>query len=199
MVLNHIILAMLWVSYCVLHSVLASPWWKRKLRSTMKDDRWYRVWYTLFAFAGMMAVLAYQFALPTIRMFTVNYWLTGVGLLLGFSGLVLMLICIRKYFLGLSGLRSLFVEHYSDQLQITGVHKYVRHPLYLGTFAFIWGLFLLFPLLSLLIANIIITSYTLIGIGLEEQKLIAGFGDSYEEYRKNVPKLIPFRRSKRGL
>ena len=93
--------------------------------------------------------------------------------------------------MNLSGLRSLAIEDFSNELQITGIHKYVRHPLYLGTFMFIWGLFLVIPLLSLLIANVIITVYTLIGIELEEKKLLSEFGENYRLYRQTVPKLIP--------
>ena len=74
-----------------------------------------------------------------------------------------------------------------------GFHRYVRHPLYLGTFITIWAGFLLLPLISLLISNAIITIYTLIGIELEEKKLILEFGEDYREYQNRVPRLIPFR------
>ena len=77
-----------------------------------------------------------------------------------------MILCIKNYFLSLSGLKSLLNESYSNELIIKGVHRYVRHPLYLGTFAFIWGLWLLLPTVSFLIVNVIITTYTLVGIRL---------------------------------
>jgi protein-S-isoprenylcysteine O-methyltransferase Ste14 len=112
-------------------------------------------------------------------------------MVLGLSGLSLMLVCIKKYFISLSGLLSLVKETVSHQLLITGIHRYIRHPLYLGTFTFLWGLFLTTPYLSLLIANSIITVYTLIGIRLEETKLINEFGENYKLYQKKVPKLIP--------
>jgi len=60
-----------------------------------------------------------------------------------------------------------------------------------GTFLFIWGLFIFMPYASLLISNLIITCYTLIGIRFEEQKLLREFGQPYEEYKKRVPKIIP--------
>lgn len=192
MLVNHIILAMLWIVYCVLHSVLASQSLKNKLKQRMKNYKLYRVWYTLFAFIFLVGLIYYQIKIPTIALFSLNNFILIAGIIIGFSGLTLMLICIRKYFMSLSGLRSMFIENYSNELQITGVHKYIRHPLYLGTFAFIWGLFLLFPYLSLFIANVVITIYTLIGIELEEQKLIAEFGEQYVQYRRKVPKLIPF-------
>ena len=103
-----------------------------------------------------------------------------------------MLISIKKYFLSISGIKTLVTEESpSNELRIDGVHKYVRHPLYLGTFLFIWGLFILFPYVSLLIANSIITIYTLIGIVFEEQKLQKEFGAAYTDYQKQVPKIIP--------
>jgi len=192
MFVNHIILAMLWIVYCVLHSVLASQWLKHKLKQKMKNYKLYRVWYTLFAFAFLVGLIYYQIEIPTIALFSLNYFVLVAGIIIGLSGLLLMLVCIRKYFMSLSGLRSLFIENYSNELQITGVHKYIRHPLYLGSFVFIWGMFLLLPYLSLFISNLVITIYTLIGIELEEKKLIAEFGEQYCEYRRKVPKLIPF-------
>jgi len=197
MLVSHIILAMLWIVYCALHSLLASDWVKKRLRRQMKHYNRYRLWYTLFAFIFLVVLVYYQVTIPTKQLFVVTTIILIAGSFISLSGLVLMIICIRKYFMNLSGLRSLFIENYSNELQITGVHKYIRHPLYLGTFAFIWGLFLLLPYLSLLIANIIITVYTLIGIGFEEKKLVNEFGESYVNYQSSVPKLIPFLKPRR--
>jgi protein-S-isoprenylcysteine O-methyltransferase Ste14 len=54
------------------------------------------------------------------------------------------------------------------------------------------GLFLLFPAVSSLIAVFIIIAYTIIGMHLEERKLIDQFGDQYKQYQKKVPMIIPF-------
>ena len=199
MILNHIILATLWIAYCVLHSVLASESIKKKIRSRMKNYKRYRLLYTLFAFVFLALLIYYQIRISTIELFPSRNLIFISGILISFSGLILMLICIRKYFMNLSGLRSLFIENFSNELQITGIHKYVRHPLYLGTFIFIWGLFLLLPYFSLLIANTIITVYTLIGIELEEQKLVMEFGEEYKRYQVSVPKLIPSFKGKQEL
>jgi protein-S-isoprenylcysteine O-methyltransferase Ste14 len=183
---------MLWIVYCMLHSVLASNWIKKRLQSRMKNYKRYRLWYTLFAFISLVVILLFQIKIPTIELFHSSNFIFVAGIIISVSGLILMLICIRKYFMSLSGLCSLFIENFSNELQITGVHKYIRHPLYLGTFMFIWGLFLCLPYLSLLVMNTIVTIYTLIGIELEEQKLMVEFGESYKQYKKTVPKLIPF-------
>ena len=102
-----------------------------------------------------------------------------------------MIICIVKYFVQLSGIRSLTTIQPENKLMITGIHKFVRHPLYGGTFVFIWGLLLLYRHLSLLVVNTIITIYTLLGIAFEEKKLEQQFGDDYKNYKATVPKLFP--------
>jgi len=104
-----------------------------------------------------------------------------------------MVKCIRKYFFDLSGIQSFQKDKpaFNSTLQQTGLHKYVRHPLYFGTLLFVWGLFLLFPLLSNLIAAVTLSVYVVIGIQLEETKLFLEYGEEYKRYSKRVPKLIP--------
>jgi protein-S-isoprenylcysteine O-methyltransferase Ste14 len=102
-----------------------------------------------------------------------------------------MSICVGKYFMQLSGLKGLIHNKTNNELMITGVHKVVRHPLYSGTFIFIWGLLILFPSLSLFISDAIITLYTLIGLRFEEKKLEREFGEAYRAYKEKVPMIIP--------
>lgn len=106
-------------------------------------------------------------------------------------GITIMAASIYKYFKLLSGIRSIYQATPPAELKVEGIHKYVRHPLYLGTLLFIWGLFFIFPLLNNLIAAAAITTYVLIGIKFEEKKLLKEFGNVYAEYIKNVPGLIP--------
>ena len=192
MIANHIILAILWIVYGVLHSVLAATSVKQWAQHTLHiPSAYYRIFYTIFAFVSLALLVWYQLSLPTTEVFSTSRFSIIAGWLIGIPGLALMAVCIRKYFFSLSGLRSLFVENAKQSLEITGIHRFVRHPLYLGTFLFIWGLFLLLPQLSLLISNAIITGYTLVGIGLEEKKLISDFGQDYRRYQEKVPRLIP--------
>jgi protein-S-isoprenylcysteine O-methyltransferase Ste14 len=192
MLATHLLLAFLWIGYCALHSVLASLAVKAKAQQLMGNRfRHYRLLYTLFAALSLAAVVYYQVTISSVDIFTPNIFTVLGGVLIGATGLSIMLICIRKYFASLSGIKSLVEEIPSPQLMIAGIHRYIRHPLYLGTFLFIWGLWLLLPTLSLLIAVFVITGYTLYAIQLEERKLIAEFGDKYRQYQEQVPKLIP--------
>lgn len=108
-----------------------------------------------------------------------------------------MAVCIKTYFYELSGIQVLDQKEQEVTLRTDGLHRFVRHPLYLGTLLFIGGIFLFVPLLSNLIAGLIILIYTLIGIKLEEKQLLLEFGDDYRKYSEKVPGLLP--RLKSGI
>lgn len=189
---EHIILAVLWIVYCILHSVLANL----KVKAALKDRfpagfTYYRLFYTLFALFGFAGIVLFQLQMESSWLFQQTKLVYWTGMIITAGGAFIMLICIRKYFIHLSGIRSLYEKIPVNELQITGIHKYVRHPLYLGTFIFIWGLLLVIPATSLLISNLIITVYTVVAIQFEENKLEREFGESYRQYKLKVPKLIP--------
>src|SRR6476620_5034234 len=195
---NHFILIILWTVYCILHSLLASIGIKKKLLHILGNKfKYYLLCYTVFAFVFLVFILYYQINIETTLVFKPSFFSRLAGIFIGGTGLVIMFICIKKYFISLSGLLSLVKEASHSSLIISGIHKYVRHPLYLGTFGFVWGAFLSYPLWTLLIADTIITVYTLIAIRFEEDKLVEEYGSSYREYQKTVPKLIPSFRSRR--
>lgn len=183
----------MWILYCILHSVLASGTVKKFAEKKFrKSFKYYRLFYTLFAFAGFVFIIYYHIIISSVHLFAVTPLLLIIGFSTMIAGLLIMLVSIKKYFMSLSGIKTLISEEPTpNELRIDGVHKYVRHPLYLGTFLFIWGLFILYPFLSLLIANIVITVYTLIGIVFEEQKLQKEFGTAYTNYQTQVPRIIP--------
>lgn len=197
MLKEHLLLCLGWIVFSVLHSLLADHDLKKKLsQRSPRLFTYYRLFYTVFAFATFAAVVGYQVFLDSPLLYTGNRILDIAGWLVAGAGVAIMLICIKKYFLSLSGLKSLFANAVvANELRIDGIHRYVRHPLYLGTFLAIWGAWIVYPFLSLLLSNLIITGYTLAGIVLEERKLVLEFGKDYLDYKKRVPPLLPrFRR-----
>jgi protein-S-isoprenylcysteine O-methyltransferase Ste14 len=81
-------------------------------------------------------------------------------------------------------------------LVIAGPYRYVRHPLMLGLLIALWGQPMMPPELAMLNAGM--TIYVLVAIRWEERDLVRVFGMEYEEYRMNVPALIPFVRLARN-
>ncbi|MBC7828842.1 MAG: isoprenylcysteine carboxylmethyltransferase family protein [Chitinophagaceae bacterium] len=192
-VFEHICLVFLWMLFCIQHSVFATAWWKQKMFILLgRSFRYYRFFYSFFAFLNLVLLLYFQFAINSPALWKVSGLLQLTSLATGLSGLVIMLSCIRKYFSVVTGIKAFAREKNQVAiLQTGGLHKYTRHPLYFGTLVFIWSFFLLFPLVNNLIACGVISVYTLVGIHIEERKLINEFGESYKLYTRRVPRLIP--------
>ncbi|HYE55967.1 MAG TPA: methyltransferase [Chitinophagaceae bacterium] len=192
MSVEHIILLLLWIVYCVLHSVLAAGKVKRWAERWMGARyRYYRIGYTIFSFVGLVGILLYQVSITSPLLYKGSIAIQVAGCALAALGAALVMLNIIKYFVRLSGVRWLTSEKMDVKLERDGLHKYVRHPLYFSTFLFIWSLWIVYPYLSLLVANVVITSYTVVALQFEEAKLVKEFGQEYETYRKEVPRLLP--------
>ena len=92
------------------------------------------------------------------------------------------------HFLGLTQLVSKRPAQNSP-LNLGGFYKWVRHPLYTFSLLFIW----LSPVMTTntLAAYILFTLYFYFGSIYEERRLVAEFGPAYDDYRRQVPRLIP--------
>jgi len=81
-----------------------------------------------------------------------------------------------------------------NELIMAGPFAYVRHPLYsnliitIPPILIIWFADLLFFIPWIII---IVVSHFIVSI--EERGLVDVFGEAYEEYRRNVPALIPYK------
>ena len=74
---------------------------------------------------------------------------------------------------------------------VRGPYRWVRHPLYFFCLLFIWSC----PDLGLdrLLYNVLWSTWIIVGSVLEERDLLADFGESYRDYQRRVPMLIPWR------
>jgi len=105
-------------------------------------------------------------------------------------------IILVKSFKNFSGKRFAGLTPHDDleikeELIQTGIHGYIRHPIYAGLILIFTGYFLFSPTLASLIHVGMLMLYLPIGIYLEEKKLLAIFGQAYKNYQSNVPALIP--------
>ena len=94
----------------------------------------------------------------------------------------------------LFGLRQVWLylrgrEYSNLEFGRPGFYRWVRHPLYVGWFIFFWAT----PTMTVthLLFAVMTTLYILVAVRLEERDLIAEHGQSYLDYRAEVPRLIP--------
>jgi len=184
----------MWTAYYGLHSLLAASSLKKniQLRSPQYFP-YYRITYSAFFLITLVGILLYQWQLDSPRLFTSKLLSFGIGIPAAFVGLCIMAVCIRKYFYNLSGVAAFYRKSRPENavLESGGLHRYMRHPLYSGTLLVAWAIFLFLPLWSYLIMAALMTLYVLIGIQLEEKKLLVEYGESYRAYRSRTAMLIP--------
>ena len=182
-----------WASFGALHSVLASDRVRRRVvRLTGRAER---LSYNVVAAVHLAAVLWIGNAVlghdPRFAMSATATWLMRAIVAVGACVLV---VAGRAYqagrFAGVTQLRgpadagSLAAE----PLVTGGLHRYVRHPLYFGGLLVVWGLAT--SALGVATATFA-TIYLLIGMTLEERRLLATYGAEYADYRARVPALLP--------
>ncbi|MGF1535417.1 MAG: methanethiol S-methyltransferase [Elainellaceae cyanobacterium] len=99
----------------------------------------------------------------------------------------------------LFGLRQVWLylrgqEYTTLQFATPGPYQYVRHPLYVGFMLAFWAT----PIMTVahLVFALVTTAYILVAVQFEERDLVDTFGESYADYRRRVPMIIP--RLRRG-
>jgi len=126
--------------------------------------------------------ILYRFPLPWSVIALVGQALAALVVLLG------LLQTDPQHFLGLRQLVQ-GSEGPPPTLVVSGLYRWVRHPLYSAGLVFLW----LTPWMttSMLAFCFGATLYILIGSAFEERRLLAEFGQAYADYRRRVPRLIP--------
>jgi methanethiol S-methyltransferase len=184
-----IILAILWLAYGFIHTLLATKSVKAFFKSISK---YYRLIYNILALALIIPIIIYQFSFSSEVLLEKSFFNQLLGGLMMASGLFLAYKAILSYDLKeFSGLQLSAKSMKPSTLKINELSSIVRHPLYLGTLVFLWGWFGFSGLLSSLITALTITVYVRIGIYFEEKKLVEEFGNQYRKYQEEVPMLIP--------
>ena len=183
----HFLYAAAWASFGLGHTVLCAPGIKAHLKPTF--GRAYRLAYNLFALIHIAAVIwIARFIVPGTPLDTPPELLFLHG-----AGWVFLFVALRDYDLGrLSGLAQMRGEADEDgePLHTGGLHRYVRHPLYLGALMVLWGA--VHDERSLATA-IWASLYFWAGTVSEERKLSALYGNDYAAYKARVPAVVPWK------
>ena len=189
-----------WILWCTLHSALISvtvtEYAKRKLGDRF---RFYRIFYNVFSLVTFVPLVAYSVSIRGQPVFRWEGPLVIVRCILVVLSLFLFVAGGWHYslfdFFGIRQVRTKRPSRalsWADTFVASGIHKVIRHPWYLGGIIIFWtGTGNLS--LSMILDNLVITSYFIVGTILEERKLVREFGESYREYQKQVSMLLPYK------
>lgn len=195
---NYFFLASLWITWCTLHSILASDSFNEYvLLKTGKKANYLRLIYNAFAGVSIIPVVLYgrQFESQILFQFS-GSWIALQVFLVGFA-----LFFFRggaraydlQYFLGFKQLKKGYDAAVMPPLLSTkGTLQLTRHPWYTGGILIIWSYESNLTIAGI-IANTIITGYFVVGAILEEKKLVKKFGPQYIKYQHDVSMLIPLK------
>ena len=181
-------------TFAVPHSVMARPafkrWWTQFVPPAVERSVYVFVSnilvIALLAFWQPIGTVIYDLHSPVIR--GVMWCLFAAGWLLVPTASLMIshfdLFGTRQVWLNLRGKAYTYLPFHTPML-----YKLVRHPLYVGWMIAFWAT----PTMTAghaLFATVL-TAYMLIAIPIEERDLIAAYGEKYENYRKQVPALLP--------
>lgn len=186
----------------VQHSVMARPAFKRRVTRLIAPA----VERSTFVLAGSVAliVLFWQWRPLPAELWRVDSTI-GATTLLGLQGLGWAMVLVSTFLINhfeLFGLRQVY-DHLRQRPAAPHrfvtplLYRIVRHPIMLGFLIAFWAT----PAMSAghLLFALVTTGYILVAVKyLEERDLVAQFGDTYRDYQRRVPMLLPWRRPKAG-
>ena len=166
-------------------------------KNTGTSYGYYRLFYNIFSTLFLVPVLIYSYSIIEKPFFSWHGYFLSIRYLMLLGGLWIFYAGSRHYnmrtFVGINQIHE-GVNHglinTSGKIEKGGIMGVVRHPFYSGSFLLIWAGNLD---TTRLIINIILSLYLVVGTVLEEQKLLAEFGDVYRNYQKEVSMLFPWK------
>jgi protein-S-isoprenylcysteine O-methyltransferase Ste14 len=195
--MNYLFVVLLWIGYCALHSFLISIRFTNFMNRILKRYyAFFRLFYIMISIALLVPLIQYTGQVETATVFTNAYPFSLVRQILSTGSLLLFFWAFFFDYDSLSffGIRQIMNFGKTASPSPTGLKRrgllgITRHPMYLALIIYLWCQ--TFRVMDIVI-NTILTLYVIIGTVLEERKLLLEFGDSYKQYQREVPMLIPF-------
>lgn len=184
---NILWLTLAWMTYCALHSFLASLRLKRWAEHHVpRVARRYRLLYNLLATVLLVPLLvATELAADDWlwRWQGGLSWVShGVTLLVAIGFLWSSRAYDMREFMGFNAANA------QPHLGLSPLHRFVRHPWYFLGLVWLWTRDMDS---ARLVAVVIVSGYLWLGSRLEDVKLEHELGKVYGEYRRRVPGLLP--------
>ena len=153
---------------------------------------WYRLLYTVFSTVFIFGILIFSTTFSQSDILAKTPTTTYLGYMLASFGTII----IVRSFKSFSKKRFIGLQPHDDledkeEFVVTGLHSYVRHPIYSGTVLMFLGFFFFEPTLSSVIHFAMLLFYLPFGVHYEEKKLIELYGEKYIQYKRMVPSIIP--------
>ena len=180
--------------FALQHSVMARPWFK-KWWTQFVPEPMERSVYVLASNVAMI-LLFWQWRPMGFVIWDVQHPAARAALYALFAAgwlTVLWTTFLINHF-DLFGLRQVWLyfrgrPYTPVPFSTPGPYRFVRHPMYIGWMTAFWAT----PTMTAahLAFAVVVTTYILIAIRLEETDLVATLGRDYASYRNRVPMLVP--------
>jgi protein-S-isoprenylcysteine O-methyltransferase Ste14 len=196
--MKYLLIALMWTGYCALHSYLISIGFTNFLNGLLKKYyAFYRSFYVLISLFLLIPLINFTAQLDNtvIIVYAPHFDILRYVLI---SGSLLMFFWAFFFdydSLSFFGVRQILnfgrrkKVNPSDEIKRNGLLGIIRHPMYFALIIYLWCQT---RKMSDIVVNTVLTVYVIIGTRLEEKKLVLEFGETYIQYQKEVPMLIPF-------
>lgn len=187
--------------FAVQHSIMARPgfkkWWTQIIPESIERS-------TFVLLTNLVLILLYWKWQPLTDVVWDVTNATGAMALTGLFWLGWLIVLTSTFMINhfdLFGLRQIYLnlkgEKYSHLPFTTKwLYRFVRHPIMLGFIIAFWST----PRMSVghLMFAVVTTAYIVVALHLEERDLVTYHGETYKQYKKEVPMLLPLGRKKSG-
>jgi protein-S-isoprenylcysteine O-methyltransferase Ste14 len=180
--------------FAVQHSVMARPWFKEQWTRVVPKPLERSTYVLLSSLALILLFWQWRPLGGVVWSVEDPIGVVAFRVLFAFGWLLVLMSTFLINHFDLFGLRQVWLymrgkEYRPLKFGTPFLYKFVRHPLYVGWFFAFWMTSTMtFAHLLFAVAT---TAYILIAIQFEERDLVREHGESYEEYRRSVPMLVP--------